>query len=1145
VNRRGPRARTARRGPFACERLEPRLLLANFAVTNTGEFGVGSLGQAILDLNTSGSSTGSPANTITFHIPGTGPQVIHLSVPLPATMKPVLIDGWSQGGPGYTGPPLIVLNGGRRDTGPFEGLVVAGGNSTVQGLAIEGFDKAQLALVTAGGDLIQGDYLGTDVTGTKSGGGTGPGLAIANIARNTIGGSTAAARNLISGNGADGIDITGLGATANLIVGNYVGTNAAGTAALTNSARSKAGAGISVSASASANQIGGLGAGTANLVSGNRFDGILISGPGTSSNVVLGNLIGTDKSGTSALGNGASGGAPGIAITASAGSNTIGATSSAGRNLISGNVNAAVSITGTGTAGNVVVGNDIGTNLAGTAALPNATGSNSAAVIIGAGASGNTVGGRRSTDRNVISGNSGAGVALFGTTTGRNLVAGNFIGTNPSGTAALANGRGGVSGDGVDVFGTASNNTIGGLTADRGNVISGNPGNGVLISATGTSGNLVAGNLIGTNAGGTAAIPNAIGVVLFHGATANSVGGLTPGARNLISGNTDLGVAVIDSGTSGNVVRGNLIGTGIKGQGPLPNPIGIAIYSGASGNVIGGTLSGARNIVSGNTNVGVTVIGPGTAGNAVRGNFIGTDVTGTRALANGSASGGPGISLFNGAVGNTIGGTTAGAGNLISGNAADGVRISGAGTAGNRLLGNLIGTNLNGSAPLPNGSASAPASGVAIYGGASGNTVGGTSAGARNVLSGNTKDGVGLSGPGTSGNVVLGNLIGTAINGTQPLGNVVGAAVFGGASGNTIGGTAPGARNVVSGNIEQGVLLIGSGTASNVVAGNFVGTDATGNVVLRNGGSGNFPGVGIYAGAAANTIGGNVAGAGNVISGNSGDGLDISGAGSNTNVAAGNLIGTNAAGSAALANGSGGVFGFGVDVYGGASGNTIGGTLPGSGNVISASPVSGVRLAGAGTTGNAVQQNRIGTDASGTRPLPNAQSGVFVDGASGNLIGGQPAGAGNTIAFSPSTAIYITSAQHVSVLGNSIFANRGPGIRLDGNANGRARAPEIQITQRGGRVMVIGRVAGPPGTRFDVELFTNPAADAAFPPQGRTFLTRVSATARTTFTVPISGSFPPGTFITATATSASGDTSAFSTGRVIPSGGSTGPARRR
>ena len=131
------------------------------------------------------------------------------------------------------------------------------------------------------------------------------------------------------------------------------------------------------------------------------------------------------------------------------------------------------------------------------------------------------------------------------------------------------------------------------------------------------------------------------------------------------------------------------------------------------------------------------------------------------------------------------------------------------------------------------------------------NTIGGTAAGAGNVISGNQGIGVLIGSP---NNVVQGNYIGTDVTGQTALGNTTdGVVLLSGADGSTIGGTADGAHNVISGNGDNGVLIIGSNT---VVQGNYIGTDATGKNLLFNFGNG----VLIVPDANRNTIGGTAPG---------------------------------------------------------------------------------------------------------------------------------------------------------------------------------------------------------------------------------------------------------------------------------------------
>ena len=256
-------------------------------------------------------------------------------------------------------------------------------------------------------------------------------------------------------------------------------------------------------------------------------------------------------------------------------------------------------------------------------------------------------------------------------------VAGNFLGTDPSGTTALNN-LVGVQVDGLSP--ADGGHTVGGMTPAARNVIV----NGISIFS---NGNQVQGNLIGTNAAGTVALgsattPSSSSGIGISSADNNTIGGTVPAARNIISGSTD-GVSIGSGGSTGNVVLGNFIGTDVTGMFAVANAgNGVRIQS-ASGNVIGGTAPGAGNVISGNLRNGVEIDLDTSTANLVQGNFIGVSATGG-ALGNAEN----GVEIFAGASNNTIGGTAAGAGNVLASNGFNGVEVQ-AGT-GNAILGNAI-----------------------------------------------------------------------------------------------------------------------------------------------------------------------------------------------------------------------------------------------------------------------------------------------------------------------------------------------------------------------------------------------------------------------------------------------------------------------
>ncbi len=201
------------------------------------------------------------------------------------------------------------------------------------------------------------------------------------------------------------------------------------------------------------------------------------------------------------------------------------------------------------------------------------------------------------------------------------------------------------------------------------------------------------------------------------------------------------------------------------------------------------------------------------------------------------------------------------------------------GSSSNIVAGDYIGTDSSGAAKLGNA-----IDGVLIINGASGNLVGGTTASARDIISANGIDGVEIDDIGTSANVVAGDDIGTDLTGAKALGNTdIGVYLSAGASSNTVGGTTTGACDVISANGQNGVT-IGNGCSINTVAGDNIGTDASGTKPLGN----LATGVALIDGASSNLIGGNL------IAYNGSDGVDILGAGATANVIESDTIESNA-----------------------------------------------------------------------------------------------------------------------------------------------------------------------------------------------------------------------------------------------------------
>jgi uncharacterized repeat protein (TIGR01451 family) len=377
-------------------------------VYSTADSGTGTLRACITYAN---SNTGI---TINFSISGSAPYTITLASLLPSIIKPVTIDGTSQ--PGFSGTPLIVLNGNNTITDGLE-LYAGSGGSTVRGLIFQKFGQDGIDIAASNGNTIAGNWTGLNSAGTAAVGGGYQGINIWDSSNNIIGGITAADRNVLSGNSWTGIYCGGT-STGNQIRGNYIGTNAAGTAAVGN-------ANYGIDMLSSGNTIGGTSSAYGNVISGSlTADGIILEAA-ASNTIITANIIGLNAAGTAALGN------AGVGVRILSANNTIGGNSAALRNIISGNSGAGVYLQGVGATGNSIKGNYIGTDITGAAAVGNGIVGNVEGV--GAdGASNNTIGGTAAGDGNRIWYNGTAGIAIqtvAGNATG-NAILGNSISAN-------------------------------------------------------------------------------------------------------------------------------------------------------------------------------------------------------------------------------------------------------------------------------------------------------------------------------------------------------------------------------------------------------------------------------------------------------------------------------------------------------------------------------------------------------------------------------------------------------------------------------------------------------------------------------------------------------------------------------------------
>ena len=1097
------------------------VLGATFTVNDTGNDGDANPANSICEIAPPGSGICTlraaieEANglagpdTINFGIPGTDvncgivaiPAVCRIQPgsPLPVIAGDVTIDATTQSG--FVDRPVVWLDGISAGSA-VDGFRVTGSNTTIRGFIINRFggistindpsiSNSGIEITGPGGNFIEGNCIGTRWDCDKVDESPGdPGLKYGNLGH--------------------GVFILN---SPNNVVGGTDGTTPGG------------------ACSGDCNVISGNGIDPSNII----FNGVRIAGATATDNSIIGNFIGTDITGTLRRINQTEG----VFISGASG-NTVGGATAAERNLISGNNRDGLEINGAAEA------------LCGTDAADN---DGDGLVNDGCAIAGPAVaeaGGKcADASDNDSDGFVNDGCPKVGLISETIAQCANTIDDDPADDGATPTVNDGCA--------SKANPEVGANCADNAS----SPGsldddadgfNNDGCPVPPATGNAVLGNFIGTTTTGSAKASNNFNGITLTTAASNCIGGsivsliCTPvaGGGNLVSGNL-LGIQILNAGATGNVIVGNFIGTNSAGTLILSNlGDGIAVVA-APGNTIGSTSVTGRNVISGNSSDGIDISQAAATGNIIQGNYIGTDVTGTSPLENGtvfSLTSGDGIRLT-GIAGTIVGGTAGGAGNLISGNASHGIYISGDGGTGTTIQGNNIGTNAAGTGAVAN------SHGIRIDG--RNTLVGGTLPAARNVISGNVADGVLIIEQGglpSDGNVVQGNYIGLDASGSTDLGNGDHGILIGGAPGNIVGSTSSGGRNVISGNGSgvtggHGIEITSSGGPGNTVLGNYIGTDAAGSGAVGNGGNG------LLISAANSCIGGSIAsavctsvsGGRNVISGNLSMGVELLDTGATANVVVANYIGTNAAGTADLGNFVHGVF------INGAPGNTIGGTSVLARNVISGNDDAGLLINTANATGNVVRGNYIGTDSAGSGDLGNLSDGVRIIGsASANTIGGEAAGAANTIAFNDTNGVAVNndSTDNNSILSNIIHTNSSLGIELgldgvspnddddpDNGANNLQNYPTL--TSAASSVFsttVVGSLSSAPTTTFKLQFFASAACDSSGFGEGSTFLGSFNVTTDGLGNAPFNQSAGSGgvagQFITATATDPNGNTSEFS-----------------
>lgn len=658
-----------------------------------------------------------------------------------SAIEPVLIDGT------IANDGKIILDG----TNDWQyALWLTGGNSFLINVIMRNFPS--------GGLVIQGDN--NVVQGCEIYNNGGFGINFNSATNCLIGGNIMPdERNIIYGNtgtSAFGLSFTGNSNNNNLISGNFIGTSN-GVIAAGNEKR-----GIAI--------FGGNNMTIKNNIICDNDGGIYIDGDQAEGNIIDGNYIGTDISGTIGIGN-----KDGTGIFVSEGNNT-----QIKNNLISANFNG-IGIMDNATHVNIE-DNSIGTDITGTITIANTNlgilNRSDSIVITG----------------NVISGNIGNGIQMFVGSGG--IIKDNFIGTDATGTQPLGN-----TGYGIRVV-FATGVIIGGDSLEDGNIISGNWQSGIYLSDLSSVGSLVKNNFIGTDFFGESQIGNSFhGILISRGSSNNKI------IRNLISGNVENGILITpenDQVPQNNIIQENVIGTNSDGDSAIPNQENGIVIDSSANNLIGGQNWENGNLISGNLENGVVIQKNGATGNKVQNNYIGTTYDSKDTIPNQFN----GILIFD-APNNIVGGKDDEGGNIISGNKLNGISIVGSNSTNNGVYGNKIGVDSTGFIDVGN-----KQDGIAIHN-AGLNKVGTDIEGWGNFISKN--DSIGI--------FILGSPVGNTIVGNRIIENNEGIVLFN-TSGNYIGSNTSDFGNIIGFNNKDGISIYGmndTSSTNNTISRNFIG----------------------------------------------------------------------------------------------------------------------------------------------------------------------------------------------------------------------------------------------------------------------------------------------------------------------------------
>lgn len=451
-----------------------------------------------------------------------------------------------------------------------------------------------------------------------------------------------------------------------------------------------------------------------------------------------------------------------------------------------------------------------------------------------------------------------------------------------------------------------------------------------------------------------------------------------------------------------------------------------------------------------------------------------------------------------------------------------GIEISGSNSANNIIIGNYIGCNFNATDTLSN------THGIELLSGPHHNVIGGETVAERNIFSGNTHCGIRIVN--SNSNSVKGNYVGLNRTGSGAIKNYDGVSIEGTSNNNVIGGYNSASRNYVSGNDAYGIPIFGGSCFHNLVIGNYIGTDVTGNVAVPN-----TYGVLCDDGASYNRVGGYAAGAKNLISGNSGYGIFLYNPQTQYDSIVGNIIGLNFDGTTKLPNANG------IVIDGPTYHHFI------DSNVISGNLQNGVDLHIGGTDSNIIIRNFIGTDFSGVADFGNSFDGIRIaEGPKYNQIGME--GKGNIIAFNGSSGISVMtdSAKYNRFTENRIFSNGNIGIDLypiginandagdcDLGPNNLMNSPVITLSNFNfGTTTIQGTIdhacdGGNQGITIEIFASNISSGSQAQKYVGRTTTNSAGEWSFTTTNLLSTD------FVTATATDITGNTSEFSANQVV------------